>query len=84
MVPSYRTDLIEALKDRFGTDVRIIKPSEMSEVIKELSLQENDGTYLEKTLPDIRTIYFQDGEFSTSATMPGDNLPSRDARVESR
>lgn len=84
VVPSYRTDLIEALKDRFGTDVRIIKPSEMSEVIKELSLQENDGTYLEKTLPDIRTIYFQDGEFRTSATMTGDNLPSRDARVESR
>lgn len=84
VVPSYRTDLIEALKDRFGPDVRIIKPSEMSEVIKELSLQENDGTYLEKTLPDIRTIYFQDGEFRTSATMTGDNLPSRDARAESR
>ena len=84
VVPSYRTDIIEALKDRFGTDVRIIKPSEMSEVIKELSLQENDGTYLEKTLPDIRTIYFQDGEFRTSATMTGDNLPSRDARAESR
>lgn len=84
VVPSYRTDIIEALKDRFGTDIRIIKPSEMSEVIKELSLQENDGTYLEKTLPDIRTIYFQDGEFRTSATMTGDNLPSRDARAESR
>jgi hypothetical protein len=84
VVPSYRTDIIEALKDRFGTDIRIIKPSEMSEVIKELSLQENDGTYLEKTLPDVRTIYFQDGEFRTSATMTGDNLPSRDARAESR
>ena len=84
VVPSYRKDLINALKERFGEDVRIIKPSEMPEVIKELSRQENDGTYLENPLPDVRTIYYQDGEFRTSATMTGDNLPSREARAESR
>ena len=84
VAPSYRKDLINALKERFGEDVRIIKPSEMPEVIKELSRQENDGTYLENPLPDVRTIYYQDGEFRTSATMTGDNLPSREARAESR
>lgn len=84
VVPSYRKDLIDALKERFGEDVRIIKPSEMPEVIKQLSRQENDGTYLENPLPDVRTIYYQDGEFRTSATMTGDNLPSREARAESR
>jgi hypothetical protein len=56
----------------------------MPEVIKELSVQEKDGTFLEKPRPDIRTIYFQDGEFRTSATMIGTNLPSQAAREESR
>ena len=84
VAPSYRKDLINALKERFGEDAKIIKPSEMPEVIKDLSRQENDGTYLENPLPDVRTIYYQDGEFRTSATMTGDNLPSREARAESR
>jgi hypothetical protein len=84
VAPSYRKDLIAALKERFGNDIGIIKPSEMPQVIKELSVQEKDGTYLEKPRPDIRTIYFQDGEFRTSATMIGANLPSKAAREESR
>ena len=84
VVPSYRKDLIEALKERFGEDIRIIKPSEMQEVLKELSAQDKDGTYIESPRPDVRTIYFQDGEFRTSATMTGTNLPSRQSREESR
>lgn len=54
------------------------------EVIKNLSMQEKDGTYLENPRPDVRTIYFQDGEFRTSATMTGANLPSQRSREESR
>ncbi len=84
VAPSYRKELIEALKVRFGEDIRIIKPSEMPDVIMELSKQEKDGTYLEDSRPDIRTIYFQDGEFRTSATMSGPNLPSQRSREESR
>ena len=84
VAPSYRKDLIAILKERFGEDISIIKPSEMPEVIKELSVQEKDGTFLEKPRPDIRTIYFQDGEFRTSATMIGTNIPSQAAREESR
>ena len=84
VVPSYRKELIEALKGRFGEDINIIKPSEMPEVLKELSAQDKDGTYLENPRPDVRTIYYQDGEFRTSITMTGDNLPSQNAREESR
>ena len=84
VVPSYRKDIIDALKERFGEEIRIIKPSEMMEVIKNLSMQEKDGTYLENPRPDVRTIYFQDGEFRTSATMTGANLPSQRSREESR
>ena len=84
VAPSYRKDLIEALKERFGEDIRIIKPSEMQEVLKELSAQDKDGSYIESPRPDVRTIYFQDGEFRTSATMTGTNLPSRQSREESR
>jgi hypothetical protein len=83
VAPSYRKELIEALKVRFGDDIRIIKPSEMPDVIMELSKQEKDGTYLEDSRPDVRTIYFQDGEFRTSATMSGPNLPSQRSREES-
>ena len=57
VVPSYRKELVEALKGRFGEDINIIKPSEMSEVLKELSAQDKDGTYLENPRPDVRTIY---------------------------
>jgi ADP-ribosylglycohydrolase len=84
VVPSYRKELVEALKGRFGEDITIIKPSEMPEVLKELSAQDNDGTYLENPRPNVRTIYYQDGEFRTSVTMTGDNLPSQNAREESR
>ena len=84
VVPSYRKDLIEALKTRFGEDITIIKPSEMAQTISMLSAQAKDGTYLEDPLPDVRTIYFQDGEFRTSYTMQGDGLPPESVRKESR
>lgn len=84
VAPSYRRDLIAALKERFGEEITIIKPSEMADFMKGLSVQEKDGTYLENPRPDVRTIYFQDGEFRTSATMTGDHLPSRLSREESR
>lgn len=84
VAPSYRKELIEALKTKFGEDVRIVKPSEAPDLIKELSRQDKDGTYIERQRPDIRTIYFQDGEFRTSASMKGDGLPSQKVREESR
>lgn len=84
VAPSYRRDLIAALKERFGEEITIIKPSEMADLMKGLSVQEKEGTFLENPRPDVRTIYFQDGEFRTSATVTGDHLPSRLSREESR
>ena len=84
VAPSYRKDLIEALKERFGDDIKIIKPSEMNDTLSRLSAQTKDGTYLETPPPDVRTIYFQDGEFRTSATMKGEGLPPQPIREESR
>ena len=84
VAPSYRKDLIEALKERFGDDIKIIKPSEMNDTLSRLSAQTKNGTYLETLLPDVRTIYFQDGEFRTSATVKGEGLPPQPIREESR
>ena len=84
VVPSYRTDMIDALKARFGVDIQLVKPSEMPKLLGELSVQDKDGTYLENPRPDVRTIYFQEGEFRTSATMTGEHLPSRKDRENSR
>ena len=84
VTPSYRKDIIDALKSRFGEDITIIKPSEMTGVLSRLSTQSNDGTYLENPLPDVRTLYFQDGEFRTTTTMTGDTMPPIKDRQESR
>lgn len=84
VTPSYRKDIIDALKSRFGEDITIIKPSEMTGVLSSLSAQSNDGTYLENPLPDVRTLYFQDGEFRTTTTMRGDTMPPIKDRQESR
>lgn len=84
VVPSYRKELIDALKTRFGEDIRIISPSEMANTMNMLSVQTKEGTYLENPVPDVRTIYFQDGEFRTSATMRGEGLPPESVREKSR
>ena len=84
VTPSYRKDIIDALKSRFGEDITIIKPSEMNGVLSRLSAQTNDGTYLENPLPDVRTLYFQDGEFRTTTTMVSDSMPPIKDRQESR
>ena len=82
VVPSYRKDIIEALQARFGESIEIIKPSQVNELMRELSKQTQDGTYIENPRPDVRTIYFQDGQFRTSATMTGDSLPPQSLREE--
>lgn len=82
VVPSYRKDIIEALQARFGESIEIIKPSQVNELMRELSKQTQDGTYIENPRPDVRTVYFQDGQFRTSATMTGDSLPPQSLREE--
>ena len=84
VIPSYRKDIIDALKNRFGEDITIIKPSKMIGVLSRLSAQTNDGTYFENPLPDVRTLYFQDGEFRTTTTMVSDSMPPIKDRQESR
>lgn len=84
VAPSYRKDLIDALTARFGDGIKIIAPSAMPLLLKDISKQEKDGTYLEDPRTDVRTIFFQDGEFRTSATITGATLPSRQEREESR
>ena len=82
VVPSYRKDIIEALQARFGESIEIVKPSQVNELMRELSKQTKDGTYIENPRPDVRTVYFQDGQFRTSATMTGESLPPQSLREE--
>lgn len=83
-VPSYRSDIINALRSRFGNDITIMKPSEAQVMIKQVSSNLITGTYLEGNRPDVRTIYFQNGEFRTSATVESPNLPPMADRIASR
>lgn len=82
-VASYRTDIINALKDRFGEDITLMKPSDAQAMLREMSAQIRTGTYLESR-PDVRTVYFQDGSFRTSATLKGASLPPEEDRIASR
>lgn len=79
-----RKELIAALKGRFGNDITIIRPKEMQQAYRELCHQEKDGTYVEQKRPEVRTIYFQDGEFRTAVTMTGDTLPDKESRISAR
>ena len=83
-VPSYRTDIISTLKERFGENITIMKPSQAQELIRELSERRPGGTYLESGRADVRTVYFQDGQIKTSATLQGEHLPPIQDRVVSR
>lgn len=80
LVSSYRKELIESLKKKFGDDVKIVQPSEGMNMIREKSKQDKDGTYLEKPRPDCRTLYYQLGEFKTSATITGPRLETQKIR----
>ena len=84
IIEPYRKELIEAVKNKFGADAQIISPRVATSTLEELSRQHFDGTYLEKPRPDVRTVYFQDGEFRTSATVEGKGMASREARMCSR
>lgn len=80
----HRKELIAALKGRFGNDITIIRPRELQHAYRELCHQEKDGTYVEQKRPEVRTIYFQDGEFRTAVTMTGDTLPDKESRISAR
>ena len=80
----HRKELIAALKGRFGNDITIIRPELLQKTYKDLCVQDKDGTYVEQKRPEVRTIYFQDGEFRTAVTMTGEMLPDKEARIAAR
>lgn len=84
VIPSYRKDITDAIKQRFGNEVSIISPKEAKVLLDTLRRQTTDGTYIESPRPDVRTLYFQNGEFRTSVTMEGPGLPDRQLREDSR
>ena len=84
VVDPHRKELISGLKGRFGNDIKFILPKEMQSIYKEMCKQEKDGTYVEKKRPEIRTIYFQNGEFRTAVTMEGETFPEKDKRIAAR
>ena len=83
-VASYRTDIINALKQRFGSKIVILNPWESQVMLRNIMANIKSGTYLEDSRPDVRTVYFQNGEFRTSATLEGSNMPPISDRIVSR
>ena len=59
VIEPYRKELIEAVRNKIGSDAQIISPRAAPSTLEELSRQPFDGTYLEKPRPDVRTVYFQ-------------------------
>ena len=84
VVDPHRKELIAGLKGRFGNEIELIKPKKMKQTYMELCKQGKDGTYVEMKRPEIRTIYFQNGEFKTAVTMEGETLPEKGIRMDAR
>ena len=80
----HRKELIAALKGRFGNEITILRPEKLKQTYKSLCENGMDGTYIERTRPEVRTLYFQDGEFRTIVTLQGDNLPKQEERIKAR
>ena len=84
IVDKDRKELIAGLKGRFGNDIEIKKPEKLKQTYESLCESVMDGTYVERPRPEVRTLYFQDGEFKTIVTLKGDNLPDINKRIEAR
>ena len=83
LVDPNRKDLMDALKARQGEDIRIESPRKVNEVMRELGAQPYPcGTFLERPRPEVRTLYFQDGEFRSPATFRGEGVASQQDRVK--
>ena len=81
VVSAYRTEIIEALKKKFGDDIIVVGPRKLDEYLEENFPEENkEGTYIEQPKPDYRTIYFKDGAFFSPSTYPfkdGESVENR-------
>ncbi len=84
VVPSYRKDIIDVIKGRFGDDAVIVKPSAAQEMLKTMIDSRPGGTYLVDRFPDVRTLYVQDGQICGAVGLKGDHLPPLEARKASR
>lgn len=80
----HRKELVAALKGRFGNEITIMRPEKLKQTYKSLCENGMDGTYIERARPEVRTLYFQDGEFRTIVTLNGDTLPNQQARIDAR
>lgn len=71
IVAAYRTEIIEALRKKFGEGITIIPPRQLESYLSEHFPKETkEGTYLESGIPDIRTIYYTGGQFHSPTTYP--------------
>ena len=71
VVSAYRTEIIDALRKKFGEDITVVGPRKLDEYLAEHFPEERkDGTYVEQPKADRRTIYFKDGVFHSPSTYP--------------
>lgn len=80
VVASYRKELIQAIREKFGEEVDIIKPSQMQSRLNALSKQPMDGTFLEYPRPDVRVLFYQNGQFRSGVTCDNPHAASLEDR----
>ena len=80
----HRKELIAGLKGRFGNEIVLIRPEKLVQTYKSLCEHGMEGTYIERARPEVRTLYFQDGEFKTIVTLKGEHLPDQQYRIDAR
>lgn len=83
IVGKNQTDIIQALKEKFGEHITIVHPNKEKKWLKENAPKEDRvGTYVEKPRVDSRVIFFRDGKFHSPATYPYDNGHTKEERIK--
>lgn len=80
VVPSYRTDIADALRGRFGDGIEIISPRQLDGWKAVHCHETRSGTYVEGPRADVRTLYYKDGAFMSPTTYPFRDAASEDIR----
>ncbi len=83
VIPENRQDIEDSVREiskKMKTELEIIRPNELEDTFTRLSIQEDknfkplDGTYIEHPRPEIKSLWFQNGEIHNASNRKGERV----------
>lgn len=81
VVEKGRDEIISAIREKFGADAQIIRPDKLKSFLRSIREPSRDGTYIEPSRPDMRTLYVQDGKICGPMSYTGPNAAPLQERI---